>query len=193
MDFPSEPVRSTETSAAGSAGAIQKTGKKLQLIATVKDMPSGLIPSSSQPGNGALVNWSPMHPIHTKRSSFEVGWVPATEVIVVIRNRPVACSAARNVYCPWVGSLSWKLCGKVKDIIHVLPVLFCIPYHMHIVFLIPIPNYSLVPRFKQLHNMKGPSLTPRPPSTVMLGLVRQYVDGGEGWQRSTRLSLVMVI
>ena len=56
MDFPSEPVRSTETSAAGSAGAIQKTGEKLQLIATVKDMPSGLIPSPSQPGNGALVN-----------------------------------------------------------------------------------------------------------------------------------------
>ena len=109
---------------------------------------------------------------------------------MVIRNRPVACSAARNVYCPWVGSLSWKLCGKVKDIIHALPVLICIPYHT--VFLIPIPNYSLVPRFKQLHNMKGPSLTPRPPSTVMLGIVsgRQTVDVvvGEGrrggWRRN---------
>ena len=56
MDFPSEPVRSTETSAAGSAGAIQKTEEKLQLIAKVKDMPSGLIPSPSQPRNGALAN-----------------------------------------------------------------------------------------------------------------------------------------
>ena len=63
-----------------------------------------------------------------------------------------------------------------------LAVLFCIPYHT--VFLIPIPNYSLVPRFKQLHNMKGPSLTPRPPSAVVLGIVsgRQTVDVvmGEG-------------
>ena len=69
----------------------------------------------------------------------------------------------------------------MKDIIHALPNLYSIP---HIVFLIPIPNYSLVPRFKQLHNMKGPSLTPRPPSAVMLGIVseRQTVDvvAGEG-------------
>lgn len=69
----------------------------------------------------------------------------------------------------------------MKDIIHALPNLYSIP---HIVFLIPIPNYSLVPRFKQLHNMKGPSLTPRPLSAVMLGIVskRQTVDvvAGEG-------------